>query len=160
MKRLLLCATLIGGVGLGMQAHAQDRSAGVKIGTLSCHEAAGWGFVFGSSRDIRCTFTSGSGQVERYEGSISKFGVDIGYQQSGVLVWAVIAPNDAPGPDALEGHYGGATAEGTFGVGLGANVLIGGSTKSIALQPLSIEGATGLNVAAGIGELTLHLHHD
>ncbi len=158
MNKFFALAALIGGLGLGMQAQAQDHSAGVNIGTLSCHEASGWGFIFGSSRDVRCTFSNGS-RVERYEGSISKFGVDVGYKQSAVLVWAVIAPNDAPGPDALDGHYGGATAEGSFGVGLGANVLIGGSTRSIALQPLSFEGSTGLNVAAGIGELTLHSHH-
>ena len=96
--------------------------------------------------------------MERYEGSISKFGVDIGYQQSGVLIWAVIAPTEHMNPGALDGHYGGATAEATAGVGVGANVLIGGSERSIALQPLSIEGATGLNIAAGIGEITLHSH--
>lgn len=158
MNRLLLCVALAGGIGLGSQARAQDQSAGVKIGTLSCHEAAGWGFIFGSSRDIRCTFTGAGGRVEHYEGSISRFGVDVGYQQSGVLVWGVVAPDNVAGQGALEGHYGGATASGSFGVGLGANVLIGGSTKSIALQPLSIEGATGVNVAAGIGELTLRWH--
>src|ERR1700679_2096490 len=106
MNRFLLCAALIGGVGLGMQTQAQDRSAGVKIGTLSCHEAAGWGFIFGSSRDIRCTFSNGD-RVERYEGSISRFGVDVGYQQFGVLVWAVVAPDNVRGQGALEGHYGG-----------------------------------------------------
>lgn len=153
MNKLFACAALIGGLGLGVQAHAD----GVKIGTLSCHEASGWGFIFGSSHEVRCVFTGGD-RTERYEGSISKFGVDVGYQQSAVLIWAVIAPNDVHDRGALDGHYGGATAEGSFGVGLGANVLVGGSTKSIALQPLSIEGATGLNVAAGIGELTLHSH--
>jgi len=158
MKKLLACAALIGGLGLGFQAQADD-SAGVKVGTLSCHEASGWGFIFGSSHEIRCTF-SGGDRIERYEGSISKFGVDVGYQQSAVLVWAVIAPHEMHDHGVLAGHYGGATVEGTFGVGLGANVLVGGSNKSIALQPLSIEGATGLNVAAGIGELTLRPHDD
>ena len=42
-----------------------------------------------------------------------------------------------------------------LGVGLGANVLIGGLDKSIALQPVSVEGSTGLNVAAGIGSISL-----
>lgn len=158
MKNLFAFTALVCGFGLGMQAHAQDSSSGVKIGTLSCHESGGWGFIFGSSHDVQCTFSNG-GRVEHYEGSISKFGVDIGYQQSAVLVWAVVAPNNDAGPDALAGHYGGATAAGAFGAGLGANVLVGGSTKSIALQPLSLEGVTGLNVAAGIGELTLRSHH-
>ena len=156
MNKLLMCAAVIGGLGLGMPAQAQDH-ASVKIGTLSCHESSGWGFIFGSSHAVRCTFANGK-RAEHYEGSISKFGVDVGYQQSGVLIWAVLAPTDDPGPGALDGHYGGATAGAAVGVGVGANALVGGSTKSIVLQPLSIEGTTGLNVAAGIGELTLHSH--
>jgi hypothetical protein len=94
--------------------------------------------------------------VEYYEGSISKFGVDIGYQQSGVLLWEVVAPTDHYGTGSLAGHYGGVTAGATIGVGLDANALIGGSATGIDLQPLSIQGNTGLNVAAGIAELTLH----
>jgi hypothetical protein len=139
-------------------ARAQDHAVGVKVGTLSCHESAGWGFIFGSSHEVRCTFADGSNHIERYDGAISKFGVDIGYQQSGVLVWAVLAPTDRTQPGALAGHYGGATAGAAVGVGAGANVLIGGSERSITLQPLSIEGETGLNVAAGIGEITLKPH--
>ncbi len=156
MKKLLMCAAAIGGLALGLPAQANDR-AGVKVGTLSCHEASGWGFIFGSSHAVRCTFSNGS-RVERYEGSISKFGVDVGYQQAGVLLWEVVAPNDHPAPGALDGHYGGATAGAAVGIGLDANALIGGSDRTIDLQPLSIEGMTGLNVAAGIGEMTLHSH--
>jgi hypothetical protein len=158
MKMLLMGAALVGGLGLAMQAQAEDHSPSVKLGTLSCHEKSGWGFVFGSSHAVRCTFSNGA-HIERYEGSISKFGVDVGYQQSGVLLWEVVAPNDQPGPGALDGHYGGLTAGAAVGVGADANALIGGSTRSITLQPLSIEGMTGLNVAAGIGELTLHSHN-
>jgi Protein of unknown function (DUF992) len=157
MKKLLVSVALIGGLGIGMSAQAQDRTGGVKIGTLSCHEKSGWGFVFGSSHGVRCTFSNGK-HVEHYDGDISKFGVDIGYQQSAVLVWEVVAPRDVPGLGALAGHYGGVTAGATVAVGLSANALIGGSTKSIALQPLSIGGGTGLNVAAGIAELTLRYH--
>jgi hypothetical protein len=106
---------------------------------------------------VRCTFTN-KDHVERYEGSISKFGVDIGYQQSGVLIWEVIAPGEHPSLGALAGHYGGVTAGAAVGVGLDANALVGGFERSIALQPVSIEGMNGLNVAAGIGELTLRSH--
>ncbi len=130
---------------------------GVKIGSLSCHEKSGWGFIFGSSNAVRCTFSSGD-RVEQYDGSISKFGVDVGYQQSGVLIWEVIAPDDHPGQGALDGHYGGLTAGAAVGVGLDANALVGGSSSTITLQPLSIEGMTGLNVAAGIAEMTLRPH--
>ncbi|HEY5106753.1 MAG TPA: DUF992 domain-containing protein [Caulobacteraceae bacterium] len=159
MKTLLMCAVAAGALAVSVPALAQD-SGHVKVGTLSCHEASGWGFVFGSSRAIRCIYSNGSDREERYDGSISKFGVDIGYQRSGVLVWAVVAPTDHFERGALAGHYGGATAGVSVGVGVGANVLIGGLDHSFALQPLSIEGTTGLNVAGGIGELTLHYHGD
>jgi hypothetical protein len=154
MKKLLACVALVGALGAAQASQAQDRPAGVRIGTLSCNESSGWGFVFGASRSVRCTFSHGD-HVDHYTGDISKFGVDVGYQQSGVLIWEVVAPNDRPGPDTLDGHYGGLTAGAALGVGLDANALIGGSSRSIALQPLSIEGTTGLNIAAGIGELTL-----
>ena len=155
MKKLMMCAALLGAMGMAAAAQADARPASVRVGTLTCHEAGGWGFVFGSTHQIRCIFTSGDGRVELYEGSISKFGADVGYQQSAVIVWNVIAPTNAPGSDALAGHYGGAAANAAVGAGVGANVLIGGFNKSLALQPVSIEGETGLNVAAGISELTL-----
>jgi hypothetical protein len=150
-------AALLAGAILSSSAHAADGPARVKVGTLSCHEQSGWGFVFGSSHAVRCTYASGR-QVQRYDGNIDKFGVDVGYQQSGVLLWSVVAPTDHLGPGALQGHYGGVTAGAAVGVGLDANALVGGSTHTIALQPLSIEGTTGLNVAAGIGALNLHYH--
>ncbi len=134
---------------------AQAEPAGVEVGILSCHEASGWGFVFGSSHSIRCTFSKGKEHVERYTGHISKFGVDVGYQQSAVLVWTVFSPTTELHRGAIGGHYGGVTAGASVGVGAGANALIGGSNSTITLQPLSIEGATGVNVAAGIGEMTL-----
>jgi hypothetical protein len=121
---------------------------------LTCNEAGGWGFIFGASNKVNCTFASGA-RTERYAGHINKFGVDIGYQKAGVLVWTVVAPTTDVSPKALGGHYGGATAEAAVGVGPSANVLIGGSNKQFALQPVSVGGAEGLNVAAGIAELTL-----
>jgi hypothetical protein len=134
---------------------APARAAGVQVGVLTCNEASGWGFVFGSSHALNCTFSSNLRAMERYVGAISKFGVDIGYLQGGVIVWAVFAPTATLAPGALAGTYGGGTAGVAVGVGAAANALIGGSTSSIALQPLSIEGSAGLNVAAGIAEITL-----
>ena len=60
-------------------------------------------------------------------------------------------------PGMLAGTYVGATAEVSIAAGLGANVLVGGSNRSVALQPLSVQGQVGLNIAAGIGALELHL---
>jgi hypothetical protein len=105
---------------------------------------------------VRCTFSHDGHDVARYRGHIDKFGVDVGYQSAGVLVWGVFSPTQGVRPGSLDGHYGGVTAGATVGVGAGANVLVGGSDRSISLQPLSVEGMTGLNLAAGIGEVTLH----
>jgi len=124
------------------------------VGTLTCNVASGFGFIFGSSKALNCTF-SGLGRAEHYVGTITKFGADIGYTAGGVLVWTVVAPVAVMTPGALAGGYAGGTASATVGVGLGANALIGGSNNTIALQPLSIEGNTGLNVAAGIGAIQL-----
>ena len=96
-------------------------------------------------------------KIEDYSGSISKFGADIGYLQSGVILWTVLAPGMkiTENPGLLAGHYGGATASTTVGLGAGGNVLVGGMDGSISLQPISIEGNTGLNVAAGIATINL-----
>jgi hypothetical protein len=142
----------IGIAGGGAPAAAQGN---VQVGTLTCNVSGGWGFVFGSSKAVRCTFARAGGRPEHYAGSINKFGVDIGYTQGGVLVWGVFAPSGGLAPGALSGNYVGATGSATVGVGAGANVLVGGSNRTISLQPVSIEGNTGLNVAAGIGSISL-----
>jgi len=135
------------------------QAAGVKIGVLTCRVDPGWGLVLGSSKELNCDYMpNGSIAGERYFGNVTKIGVDIGYTGGGTIVWGVFAPSSDVLPGALEGNYAGASAQATVGVGLGANVLIGGFDKSIALQPLSVEGQTGLNVAAGIG--TINLRHD
>jgi hypothetical protein len=139
----------------GSMLAAPAQAAGVKVGVLTCNVDSGWGYILGSSKDIRCNYVPNRGFGEHYEGSISKVGVDIGYTRGGVLIWDVIAPASDMKPGALEGGYGGVTAGATVGVGVGAHVLLGGFDKSIALQPISIEGNTGLNVAAGIGALNL-----
>jgi len=134
---------------------ASAGGAAVRAGYLTCHVASGWGFIFGSSRKVKCAYALQPGYTEYYTGSITKFGADIGYLQSGVILWAVLAPTTNLGQGALSGTYGGATASAAIGVGAGANVLIGGFNHSIALQPVSIEGQNGLNVAAGVAALTL-----
>jgi Protein of unknown function (DUF992) len=133
---------------------AQDKSE-IKVGYLSCHQASGWGLIFGSSRELDCIFTPTSGEPETYKGEINKFGADIGYLQSAVILWTVLAPSTTTGKGALAGHYAGATASATLGIGAAAHVLVGGMHSSLALQPISIEGNTGLNVAAGIATLNL-----
>ena len=145
-------AALVGGAALYGETHAQ--TSGANVGTLTCNVAGGVGFVFGSSKQLSCLFNRNNGTAERYTGEIKKFGVDIGFTKEAQMVWLVFSAGSLA-PGALAGSYGGATASGTVGVGVGANVLIGGSNRQITLQPISVEGSKGLNVAAGIGEVEL-----
>ena len=156
MTKKFLSAAAVAAIACAFAMPASAAPAGVKVGTLTCNVASGWGFVFGSSKDLHCTFHPNNHSGEHYTGTISKFGVDIGYTEGGVLVWAVFAPTSDMGKGALTGDYAGATAQATVAVGAGANVLIGGGGKSFTLQPLSVEGSKGLNVAAGIGSISLH----
>ena len=157
MSRIMrLTATVFTAIAAiaAIAAPASAQSA-VKVGTLSCNVASGFGFIFGSSKALNCTYSGVGGQYEHYTGNITKFGADIGYTSGGVIIWTVVAPVAAMHPGALAGSYAGGTASATVGVGLGANALVGGSNNTIALQPLSIEGNTGLNVAAGVASITL-----
>jgi hypothetical protein len=153
-KLRLMMGAAVAIAGLACASAADAAPHGVRVGDLTCNVASGWGFVFGSSKDLHCTFR-GNDRREHYTGSISKFGVDIGYTEGGVLVWGVFAPTSDMRQGALQGDYAGASAQATVGLGVGANVLIGGLDKSIALQPISVEGSRGLNVAAGIGAISL-----
>ena len=146
------CVLALGAVSAAPQAQAQS---GVKVGVLSCNVDSGWGFVFGSSRSVKCSFSPSPTSSEHYTGSITKFGVDIGYVASAVMIWAVFAPSPNLQAGALAGQYAGVTGSASVGVGAGANVLVGGFNKSITLQPVSIEGNSGLNVAAGIAAVNL-----
>lgn len=133
-------------------AQAPNRT---KVGTLTCDISAGIGMIITSKKDVSCMFTpSQAGPREVYVGSISKFGLDLGVTTGGEMVWAVYAPSNRRF-GALAGHYGGASAEATVGAGVGANVLLGGSDRTVTLQPLSVQGQAGLNVAAGVAGLDL-----
>lgn len=160
MRRLLVPVLAVAAFAITLSAppRASAAQTETKIGYLNCHVASGWGFILGSSRRLACVFTpTGGKNVEHYEGSITKFGADIGYLQSAVILWTVLAParSVSHSTGLLAGHYGGGSASATLGLGAGAHALVGGFDSSIALQPLSIEGNTGLNVAAGIAMMDL-----
>lgn len=156
MKRALLIG-LAAAASLALASAAQAQPTGVNAGVLSCEVSGGWGFVFGSSKDMNCTFSPTAGEVQHYTGTINKYGVDVGYTRGGIMVWAVFAPGQV-GPGALAGNYGGVTAGAAVGVGAAAHALVG-SSNSVTLQPLSVEGQTGLNIAAGVAGVTLVAAH-
>ena len=137
---------------LAAPAGAQER---LQAGVLACDISAGIGLIIGSQRTVSCTFSpSAPGPIEYYTGTISKFGLDLGATMGGFMTWVVYAPTSHP-IGALAGVYGGASAEASLGAGIGANALIGGNDGTVALQPLSVQGQMGVNVAAGVAGLEL-----
>jgi len=155
MKKWVISAGAIAITTALLAASPASARSGIKVGALNCRVSAGVGMILGSSKKMTCRFhPAGGGRVERYTGSISRLGIDIGFTNKSYMTWAVFAGGKTK-RGALAGSYGGASAEATIGVGLGANVLVGGFKKTIALQPLSVQGQEGLNVAAGIAGLRL-----
>jgi hypothetical protein len=148
---------LAAGAALGALLLSVPGQAAVDVGTLACNIGGGPGYIIGSSRPIACTY-SGPVGPEHYVGNISKLGMDIGYLRGGRLIWNVVAPTSAshPRPGMLAGTYTGVTGSAAVGVGAGANVLVGGSGRSFTLQPVSITGQKGFNVAAGLAQMNLH----
>lgn len=144
-----LAASLLIAASQPMPAAAQSSPGG----QLRCDVRGGVGFIFGSSKALDCVFTPNAGVVQYYAGTINKFGLDIGFQRHGTILWAVLSPSLTLGPGVLSGKYVGATAQLAAGVGASANALVG--TNKIVLNPLSGGGATGLNIAAGVAGLEL-----
>jgi hypothetical protein len=129
-------------------ANAQQPMQRVQVGILECRGGSSVGFIVGSLR------VEGMPE-DRYVATIRKVGLDLGITQESALAWGVFAPVARLGPGDLSGNYAGAQGSASVGVGLGGNVLVGGSTNSIALQPLSVQGQVGLNIAAGLESLEL-----
>lgn len=148
MKKI--AATLL---ALGLFALPAKADSGVKLGMLVCDVSGSIGLILGGTEAASCTFQGPNG-VEYYKGRITQVGLDIGVTAGAIMSWAVFAPGQV-GKGALAGTYAGATADAAFAVGLGANVLVGGSQNSIALQPVSVEGEAGVNVAAGLASFKL-----
>jgi Protein of unknown function (DUF992) len=114
------------------------------------------GLLVGSRQNLRCVFRSNAtGRQYRYAGTISRIGLDVGITGGGRLFWGVFAPTSHVGYGVLRGAFVGASGNASFGLGLGANVLVGGSHRTISLQPLSVEGQFGVNLALGVARLTL-----
>jgi hypothetical protein len=158
MIRNAFAAAFVGAVALAavVAPGAQAQSSRVQAGQLSCSISAGVGLVIGSQRNVTCNFQPNNGPPEIYAGTMTKVGLDVGFTTGGVMVWGVFTDTNRYS-GMLSGTYAGAQAEATVAAGLGANVLVGGSNRSVALQPLSVQGQVGLDVAAGIGALDIHL---
>jgi Protein of unknown function (DUF992) len=142
-------------VASAIGAQAQQPVARVQVGVLECRGGASVGFVVGSVTNLGCVLRIEGLPEDRYVATIRKVGLDLGITQETALAWGVYAPVARLGPGDLAGNYAGAQGSASLGVGVGGNVLVGGSDNSIALQPLSVQGQVGLNVAAGLESLEL-----
>ena len=155
MLRNIVCVAALALAATSFEPAAAQRPTYVKTGVLDCDVSGGFGWIIGSEKSVSCVFTPDvPGPREAYVGAISKFGLDIGATTGSQMTWGVYAET-VGGRAALAGDYSGATGEATIALGLGANVLVGGSNRTIALQPVSLTGQVGLNVAVGVAELRL-----
>lgn len=136
-----------------LPAFAQTQPA--RVGGLTCDTGPRVGLLVGSRQRMTCVFRSNAGQQYQYRGRITRLGLDVGITGGGRLFWGVFAPTTHIGPGALRGTYVGAGGNASLGLGIGANVLVGGSNRTISLQPLSVEGQFGVNLALGVAGLTL-----
>ena len=127
----------------------------VRAGILQCEGGQNVGFVVGSVTSLECVFQSEGRRPEPYIATVHRFGVDLGFTDQTRFSWAVNAPTHRLERGDLAGNYGGVGANASVGVGFGGNFLVGGPQNSYALQPISLQGQTGLNVAAGIADIEL-----
>jgi uncharacterized protein DUF992 len=154
--------TAIGLIGLvagvlanGTPAEAQAQPEPVRGGLLTCHAASGYGFIFGTTRDVNCAFAPNSGAPQHYAGHIDSFGFDTGYTEAGVLLWEVQPPTTTLAPGTLAGTYEPRPSSTLVGERVKTNVLVGGSGNTISLLPFNLQPNTNVNDAAGVAKLTL-----
>jgi hypothetical protein len=147
----IACVSLIG----VLASPTADAQQPFRVGTLTCNTSPRVGLVLGSRQDMRCVFRASAGPQYNYSGLIRRVGLDIGVTRGGTLVWLVFARNSLIGRPTLRGSYVGASGNVALGIGLGAKVLVGGSRRSVMLQPVSVEGQIGINLALGVTNLIL-----
>jgi len=126
-----------------------------RTGMLSCSLAPTIGLIVGSYQAMRCEFRPERGVPEYYSGTMNRIGLDLGITAGGQMAWAVFINAQGPVRGILSGTYVGGSGDIALGIGVGANVLLGGNNRSVALQPISLEGQVGLNLALGIANLQL-----
>lgn len=152
-RRIGAAAFLAAATLSAVSALAQPRA---KVGTLTCDISPGIGLIIFQKQQMICTFHPvKGGPVSHYTGQIAEYGVALGAVEEGYLIWGVVAATASVHPGDLAGTYAGVGAEATAGLGVGANILVGGTGHAFSLQPLSVEGQTGINIAAGVTSLTL-----
>jgi len=156
MLRARLLALLVLPALIAGPAAAQAPRNWTQVGMLTCKLNPSIGFVLAGHQSMECSYVPApNGPAQAYQGAINTVGIDLGITAGGVLGWAVLAPTSGIPAGALAGEYVGASGDLGIGLGAGANVLIGGSGRTVALQPVSLEGSIAVNVALGVSALKL-----
>lgn len=151
--RCILLALFAGSTLAPTPAWAQGSS--MRQGVLTCRTSASIGLIVGSRQRLACQFKSNSGRTQNYVGTIGRLGLDVGITAGGIMTWAVLASSANIPSEALAGEFVGASGDISLGIGVGANLLVGGTRKSFSLQPLSVEGQVGANLALGVARMRL-----
>jgi len=151
-----VAAAVLVALAASFAGNTPARADYIKVGVLTCTVGGGVGLIITSRKSLTCTFAPEHRRAERYGGTLTIVGVDLGVTRGAVIVWAVLAPTAGFGRGVLAGRYAGVSAQASLVVGAGANVLVGGSNRSFALQPLSVQGQVGVNIAAGISAVRLY----
>jgi hypothetical protein len=137
-------------------ASAQAPGNWTQAGMLRCVVNPSIGFIIAGHQSMECTFTQNAPiPPQAYQGALNMIGLNIGISAGGVFGWAVLAPTVGIPAGALAGEYVGASGDIGLGLGVGANVLVGGSARTVALQPVSLEGSVAVDVALGVSALKL-----
>jgi Protein of unknown function (DUF992) len=155
MRRFILAGVTAAALTASMVGVNAQQPERVQVGVLECRGGASIGFIVGSVTNLGCVLRIDGMPEDRYVATIRKVGVDLGITEETALAWGVFAPVRRLGVGDLSGNSAGAQGSASVGVGAGGNVLVGGSNNSIALQPLSLQGSVGVNVAAGLESLEL-----
>jgi hypothetical protein len=126
------------------------------IGSLNCNVGGSVGLIFGSSKELSCVFVTVNGTSENYQGSIKKFGIDIGFTKAAHVLWHVYSLGTDRGAGALAGQFAGGQESLAVGVSAGTTGLYGGRNNEIILESIAIsDKKSGLNFADGIAEMSL-----
>ena len=154
MIKRSICFVIITGLFFATEP-ALTQNSQTRAGVLACQTSASIGLIVGSQQRLHCQFNADSGWTQEYKGTINRLGLDLGVTAGGLMTWLVLAQTSTVPHGALTGKFVGASGDASLGVGVGANVLVGGTNKAVSLQPLSVKGQVGVNLALGVAGMTL-----
>ena len=130
--------------------------SGTQVGVLTCKMTGVETVVVYTREEFDCEYKPHKGAPQSYTGVIKEVGVNLSVTKENAMVRRVIAPLDGlSSPDALRGTYVGGSGQIEIGAGAAANILVGGSGKTISLQPISVNGMKGFGAALEISAFEL-----